>query len=309
MATRKLNKCSGAFCPICSSKFAELVFKKEDTSGQGELEVVRCKSCGFIYLKKSSSVFVDDLYKYYEQKIGMHRNDLFDQITETRYAEIVENFNDLISKSSLPKTILDVGCGYGHFVDFTSRYGWKSLGIDLSEQAVALGKSVGAPVEKKDLFSIDSSTESWSVVILTEVIEHVSNPVDFLSQVAALTKKSGIIYITTPNFNSLDRRLLGSDWDVIHKEHTVYFTPKSIYNLIYKIKNIEIDDIKTINFSPVAIFNSIFTKSHTNETCNTNVLRKTIESKRYLIYLKKLLNIILNWLNLGSSMVVVIRKK
>ena len=83
-----------------------------------------------------------------------------------------------------------------------------------------------------------------SVVIMFEVIEHLSKPNKLLKNIYNLLKKGGHIVITTPNFYSCNRRLKKlfhtfvleklhlKPWDYLSQEHFQEFTPNSLLSLL-----------------------------------------------------------------------------
>jgi hypothetical protein len=73
----------------------------------------------------------------------------------------------------------------------------------------------------------------FDVVTSIETIEHVNNPSEDVGNMAAVLRARGLLYLTTPNFNSLSRRLLGSSWNIIeYPEHLCYYTPGTITALL-----------------------------------------------------------------------------
>jgi len=48
--------------------------------------------------------------------------------------------------------------------------------------------------------------------VYTEVIEHIQNQDEEFNYVQDLLRPGGLIHLTTPSIDSLERRLLGPDW-------------------------------------------------------------------------------------------------
>lgn len=97
-------------------------------------------------------------------------------------------------------TILEIGSGLGYLTFAIRKAGYDIVGIDISEQAVENARAqFGDLYACKNLFTLSAEPARYDLVILTEVIEHVSDPVSFLNAAALLLKPGGRILMTTPN--------------------------------------------------------------------------------------------------------------
>ena len=82
-------------------------------------------------------------------------------------------------------------------------------------------------IEKNNLFDI---------IILGDVLEHVSNPIKMLKKVYSLLNNQGIVWISTPNFESAYSYILRDKdpmWRVC--EHLNYFSYRSLKKILEKI--------------------------------------------------------------------------
>lgn len=117
------------------------------------------------------------------------------------------------SLPSIPKKILDVGCGTGMFADLLKQKFPESevVGIDISKKALSLGKEkyrdvkfIFADAEKtlpfKDMY--------FDLVISGEHIEHLVDVDSYLDEINRVTKKNGYLLLTTPNLASWMNRML-----------------------------------------------------------------------------------------------------
>jgi hypothetical protein len=66
-------------------------------------------------------------------------------------------------------------------------------------------------------------------VSLVEVIEHLEQPVGVLRQAVGWLRPGGLLFLTTPNARSLNRRLLGSEWSIFcPPEHLTIWSPQGL---------------------------------------------------------------------------------
>ena len=281
----------------------------------------RCEECQTVFLADWQKGFIDELYDYYAPRIELERRDLYNALNDSRYSQLLGEISHLLSG----KKILDVGCGEGQFVDFAMRRSWEVLGIELSDSAVALCEKFGLPVKKADVFDRGLHQASFDMIMLSEVIEHVPNLIDFVKRLEQLLAKGGVLYLTTPNFNSLDRRVLGADWRVIHPEHITYFTPRTLSRLVATTSKLEQIFLRTRNISlpalrrlisPISLFRPSTEKRTGEESVSLNDksrldeqrLRASIEKSGVMIRLKGMMNDTLDRLSLGSTIVALYRK-
>ena len=130
------------------------------------------------------------------------------------------------------KRVLDVGCGSGVLVErIGQQFGCACQGIDVDrrriEKARALSKFASFEC---GLFDSASVKEPYDVLISSAVIEHVTDPVDFLRQLRMALAEGGSLFLLTPNASSLNYRLLRSWWRELLSigEHIYLFTPESL---------------------------------------------------------------------------------
>jgi 2-polyprenyl-3-methyl-5-hydroxy-6-metoxy-1,4-benzoquinol methylase len=252
------------------------------------------------------------MYEYYRLYEGQSAEVLFNPLTTLSYHKVLELFN----KHTSGKTILDVGCGKGDFVYAGTQAGWNVKGIELSQQAVNIAQKFFLPVKKMDFFSSEIRKASYDVVTMFEVLEHLPEPVNFIVRAAEIVKPGGLIYLTTPNYNSFDRRLQGIDWPVIHREHLTYFTPQILREIIIKNTNLIIIKSETRNISIQSIrrLMEIFKiNKNTNKELiiplqSTDDVRKNIQSSFILKILKHIANKILDLSSSGNTVVFLLKR-
>ena len=300
-------------CLVCSGINLHLLFRK--TGNRDDLAIYQCKDCRIVFLAAGDKGFNPELYNYYAERLGIGKNALYDSITEKRYGQLQKKFKSMLSG----RRVLDVGCGQGHFVDFMMRSGWNVLGIDLSESAVEICRQYTLPVKKMDIFDSSLKAGSFDLLMVSEVIEHVHNPVQFIRRAEALLRPGGLLYLTTPNYASLDRYILGSDWSVFNREHLIYFTPRTLKRLFKTYTDFNIQSLHTQSLSWTTIKRFLPLKflssgiQATKQASNTaklddQRLREMIEDSVGLKLLKGGLNKVLDLYGCGSSISVLCSK-
>lgn len=130
--------------------------------------------------------------------------------------------------------VLDLGCGGGHFLYFVRVMGYSNhLGVERdSELADLVKRRVTALVREEDIFSFVKSqpSETWSVIALNDVIEHLSreSAVMLLQQVGRILKPDGRVFIKTINMS----HPLGLRSRYMDLTHEAGYTEESLAQLL-----------------------------------------------------------------------------
>lgn len=105
------------------------------------------------------------------------------------------------------KSVLDIGCGPGvQFGEYTKRNSF--TGIDISSDALELAAQNGYAVHLGDVSKeLPFSDESFDVVVLTDILEHVVEPLELLKEAARVLKADGHAIISLPNHFFLSQRI------------------------------------------------------------------------------------------------------
>ncbi|MBC7360547.1 MAG: methyltransferase domain-containing protein [Desulfacinum sp.] len=129
--------------------------------------------------------------------------------------------------------LLDVGCGNGDFMARAKTAGWEVTGIDLDPKAVATSRSRGLNTLLGDLASQGLPRESFDVVTLSHVLEHVHEPRHLLREIRKLLKSSGKLWLATPNTSSLVHLHFRQHWlDICAPQHLILFNASSLKGLL-----------------------------------------------------------------------------
>jgi SAM-dependent methyltransferase len=106
-----------------------------------------------------------------------------------------------ISLNNKSLKILEIGSGLGYLTYALKKSGYDILGLDISEKAVSEAINMfGDHYVCEDIFNYSKTHSNiYDIVILTEVIEHIENPLVFINEILKLIKPGGSIILTTPN--------------------------------------------------------------------------------------------------------------
>jgi 2-polyprenyl-3-methyl-5-hydroxy-6-metoxy-1,4-benzoquinol methylase len=276
-------------CLVCKSD------KLKTLNDYTKAHLVQCDSCGFVFAKPIPTL--EELEKHYEQ---YERNDFFSPITIKRYHEILDSFEPYRKNGRL----LDVGCGIGYFLEVAKTRGWDVYGTEFTDEAVEICDKKGINIHK-GVLSIDNyEPDFFDVITSFEVIEHINNPREELRNFNTLLRKGGLVYITTPNFNSLLRYRLKSDYNVIvYPEHLSYYSPNTLTK-VFHLSGFKKLKVQATGISLTRLRTSKGTsdQAYISENSDDEKLRGKFESNKILGMVKILLNYLLSFFGVGDSL-------
>jgi 2-polyprenyl-3-methyl-5-hydroxy-6-metoxy-1,4-benzoquinol methylase len=132
------------------------------------------------------------------------------------------------------RRLLEIGSAYGFFLDIAREEFESVQGIDIAEDGVRYAReSLGLNVIQGDLLEYDFGGQTFDVVCLWDTIEHLGSPHLYIEKAATLVQGGGLITVTTGDIGSINARLKGANWRLIHPPtHMHYFTKNSLERLL-----------------------------------------------------------------------------
>jgi SAM-dependent methyltransferase len=204
---------------------------------KGGYGIEECPACGLVQLVPTpTDETLRALYEgdaYFDGEAGTGYSEYEDQ--EEEYLATFREDVRRIGQFMPGGRILEVGCGYGYFLQCALDAGYDAYGIDLSPAAVKWANNrhpgrvfCGLLEEVPEI-----QDQQYDVIFGSHLIEHLTTPGDFLTSAARLLKPGGLMVLVTPNIKSLLSRVSGSRW-VSFKipEHVSYYDPGTITTLL-----------------------------------------------------------------------------
>jgi 2-polyprenyl-3-methyl-5-hydroxy-6-metoxy-1,4-benzoquinol methylase len=175
---------------------------------------MECKECKFVVTSPRPDD--EDLVNFYPKEDYVSHNDkpkgLFDRVYfQVQKANLRDKQRKIERHFQKAGTLLDYGCGSGSFIHHMQEKGWKTDGVELSEQAAAIAKKrTEGTVESPS--SWKSKPEAYDLITMWHVLEHLPNMKDVLGRLTESLKPGGMLAIAVPNHTALDAAHYGADW-------------------------------------------------------------------------------------------------
>ena len=144
-------------------------------------------------------------------------------------AEIVQ----FIRAAGCQGDFLDVGFGSGLVLQEASAAGFRARGIEASRPAVLAAQSRGLDVRQGYLQENTFPANTFDVIVMSHVLEHVADPHNLLVTASNLLRPCGYLFLSQTNYLGTLPRLLGPRWYAwVPSEHFTHFSPRGISYLL-----------------------------------------------------------------------------
>lgn len=196
-----------------------------------------CSKCGIVYIADDCDDIALNFYN--DTKLGVKSKDAIEYWSVPsnyqKYRNIFTRFfsermKRLMSAHNRIESLLDIGCGYGFFLDYAKQFVPSVMGIELNpdivEQAQKDGRSVYCISAESLLME-----KSYDCITLCDVLEHVENPLKMLETCYNLLNPDGILYVQVPNLLGF-KLPFGHSWGLPH--HLWQFGRKSLELLLHE---------------------------------------------------------------------------
>ena len=199
--------------------------------------IVECRGCGFGQPEELPRLprFFERMYdqrwadEWIEREFEGAYKDLI-------FRTILRQLNRRIG-SSAPRRLLDVGAHAGRFMSMAQAAGWAVEGIEVNPRTAAHAeRRTGARVHRVSIDALAAEGRRYGALTLTDVLEHIPNPIHALTAAAQLVVPGGAVAVKVPSgpaqrrkeqvLSSLDRgRPVSLADNLVHVNH---FSPHSL---------------------------------------------------------------------------------
>jgi len=165
-----------------------------------DFTIVRCRHCGLVYtnprLVEYNAAY---LYASSEDVGAIEAHAQAKRPIFERALKEILYWQQQRSNSTLG-TLLDVGCGHGHFLHWARQHGFSVTGIEPAEIPARYARDIfQIPFRQDEALKIDLSPDSFDVITMWDVIEHVSDPYRVLQHCSRWLKPGGIMALRFPS--------------------------------------------------------------------------------------------------------------
>lgn len=216
-------------CVVCGANNWQPIFSRFGYN------FVKCLNCYLIRMESIPSL--EEISSHYKEKYVNGNYELlrrYDSVYETIYIQFLKF---ILSHYRNPqnRSLLDVGCFTGRFLDVARQAGFTGYGVEYQSEAARIANMQhGGRVFCGTIENYSQPPEMYfDIVTAFGVIEHVSMPDRLVEISSNLLKRGGLFVIQTPNTGSIPARLLGRRWPPFAPvEHIYYFSSQNMRILL-----------------------------------------------------------------------------
>lgn len=221
-------------CPACGDQNANYHFEKY------KCKFLKCEICSTLFMSPRPTPDVMDDYYSNSENYAIWNKYIFPKSEASRREKIcrpnLERIVDECRQRGIDKPeLLEIGPGFGTFATLANDSGYFGK-VSVVERTPSMADACRA----KGLHVIESALEdvphdffeAADVVACFEVIEHIFEPLNFLSGVSRMLKPGGLFMFTCPNGKGFDTEMLRDASPSVDTEHVNLFNPQSIIVLL-----------------------------------------------------------------------------
>jgi len=205
-------------CPLCASALAERLFSKEG------IDYCACPNCGFRFsTPERNANLVNAIDDYEDAYLQYLEPDNSDDVNFDALRRWMERTVPLAGR-----TLLDVGAGSGKLVRYLRCHGIDASGLEPSQPLFSRFLAGDLVFQCGTIDTVAADQRAFDVVTAFDVIEHVADPLTFLRGIASVLAPGGVLFLSTPDVQSLPARLFGRRWHFYYRYHLSYFGAQTL---------------------------------------------------------------------------------
>jgi 2-polyprenyl-3-methyl-5-hydroxy-6-metoxy-1,4-benzoquinol methylase len=217
-------------CPLCGKTSLSFNIWVKTEVG----DILRCEKCGLGFLNlnpKDVPVFEElnlstyNFKSYYKLLIRMQH-----ELTH-RYKNQLKEISKIVKDGG---RLVDVGCSIGLFLNTAASFGFEPYGYDVNK--INLKKAIkffGINALLDNFLEDKKYSNLFDVATMWDVLEHLKDPVEYLSKLRCIVKPGGLLVVQCPNMESYEFLKFGNKWNWLTPgDHLQFFTPKSLFRAL-----------------------------------------------------------------------------
>lgn len=176
-------------CNLCGRDSTRLLIKRQ------LFNIVQCKACGLIY-ENPRLTEAEDLKNIIADGVEVeHKKEVWYDAKIKLFQNNLKRIERIVSKGKL----LDVGCGYGTFLEIARNNSWQVEGVEIAESASRYTKEKLGIRVFKSLGEIQPENSNLSLVTFWEVLNQMYHPQEALLEAKKILRPGGLVALRLQN--------------------------------------------------------------------------------------------------------------
>jgi len=210
-------------CILCNSDKSVLYQRRDDDC------IFKCLKCGLLFVSPQPTK--EKLRQYYKDFKPDYLIKYKDEVIKKGKAIL-----KIVRKFKKNGQLLDVGCGYGFFMEVARKNGWNVFGVEISPLASEFARrNFGLDVFTGQLAEANLGENYFDLISLQHTLEHLPEPLKDLSTIKSKLRDDGLLVVIVPNALSLIARCVKINWLCLaEKTHLFHYSKSTLKRLLEK---------------------------------------------------------------------------
>ena len=228
----------------------------------GTHRILRCERCALMYMdpwpseEETRAIYGEAYFHnpYFSQGESDHLFGYTDYAAERfnkqpQYAGIARDIRAALdARAGQRPRLLEVGCGFGYFLDVAFEDDFDVVGLEFNQHAVErLRRKYAFPILSGSLEETLLEPGSLDAAVLFDVIEHLRDPFTALDRLREAVVDRGLLVLSTMDSDSVVSRLIGKRLEDFRRtrEHLFFFTRATLTRVLRE-HGFEVVEIKSV---------------------------------------------------------------
>jgi 2-polyprenyl-3-methyl-5-hydroxy-6-metoxy-1,4-benzoquinol methylase len=232
-------------CNLCGASDAAPIYHLHDyrfNKPETTTQFVKCGQCGLVYQNPRPTI--DEMSAHYPDEYEPYHTGNR-QPQDARLASATVSYGTAKRCRFVTRfhpqggRLLEVGCAAGQFLRAMKLIpGWSVQGVEINPGiAQTAREQYGLDIITGALEQTNFPDDTFDVVVLWDVLEHLHNPQQGLQKIGRILKPGGSLVLRVPNLDSWDARLFGKYWSGLDAPRHLYvFSRATLVTLLQKNK-------------------------------------------------------------------------
>jgi len=229
-------------CPLCQSDSpGQVLYEQNFTSEELNTKtfspkeirknyhyrMLKCTNCGMTYAspildnETISNLYLGSNFSYSDEEENLVKT----------YFQYYDQIKGMLKNR---ERAMEIGCGSGFFLNNVLKNEFKEVyGVEPCTKAVD-----SSPIKdriRNELFDSNNyERDSFDLICFFQVLDHASNPNDFLQGILRCLKPEGLALCVTHNIDALSSKILGEKCPIVDVNHVVLFNKKTLRKIFVK---------------------------------------------------------------------------
>ncbi|MDD4202168.1 MAG: class I SAM-dependent methyltransferase [Candidatus Omnitrophica bacterium] len=218
-------------CPLCRTRDHTILYTGSDYEYflPGDFFVSRCNNCKLLFQNPRPPFH--EILRYYTEEYSPYKKVGSELMQWIRYILLVRpKVSELKKLIGNNAKVLDVGCSTGSFLLELKKWtSWQLEGVEPKQEAAQLGLEQGLKIYPTTLEDANLQSESYDLIVMNHVLEHLPNPREITEVSFKLLKKGGYFYGFVPTSDCIEQKIFGKYWQGYHlPRHLTWFSKKQL---------------------------------------------------------------------------------